>query len=109
MYLEHVETDRKGNECFSFSVIDRVLCYNNVLKDHENAPYIVVREAYQLKVLDEVQVVEIGPEVAHELTLLEHKVDEDDDEEEMQSELQDNSNEVHPEESLPVEYNSLLI
>ena len=80
-----------------------------MLKDHKNAPYIVVRDAYQLKVLDEVQDVEICPEVAHELTLLEHKVDEDDDEEEMQSELQDNSNEVHPEESLPVEYNSLLI
>ena len=79
MYLEHVETDRKGNECFSISDIDRVLRYNNVLKDHGNTPYILVREAYKLKVLDEVQVVEICPEVAHELTLLAHKVNEDEE------------------------------
>ena len=52
-----------------------------MLKYHKNAPYIVVRDAYQLKVLVEVQVVEIGPEVAHELTLLAHKVDEDEEEE----------------------------
>ena len=52
-----------------------------MLKDLINTPYILVREAYQLKVLDEVQVVEICPEVAHEQTLLAHKVDEDEEEE----------------------------
>lgn len=104
VYLEHIETDRRGNQCYAISNINRVLRYNNVLKDEEKAPYILVKEAYQLKLLDEVQVVEISPEVAHELTLLAHKVDEEEeDEEERLAEVQDNHGQECSGESVQVQ------
>ena len=69
VWLEHIETDDKGKESYYVSNNHEELRYTSFLIDPENNLFIVIEEAYQAMEIDNRQVIVIGPDQAHELTL----------------------------------------